>query len=233
MILSSAEERRLVAAIRGATAAISAARVEIALENLKQIWLKANFNPNQPRVPAGHPDGGQWTGGDGQAELGLNDPRILSDATPDDDWKPGAQYAQTRPPLGRFPGATPGQNARLAAAELRANSAIRRIHEVGPAWQPRVASLSAPNSIEGAIGHAEARALSAEARLRELARQSYDRLLEAYRQNNAPPDLFSSSGPARNIRLPSQLSARSSYSSVRIRAHRPIREVITWWRDAP
>lgn len=25
--------------------------------------VKANFNPNQPRVPAGNPDGGQWTGG--------------------------------------------------------------------------------------------------------------------------------------------------------------------------
>ena len=26
---------------------------------------KANFNPDQPRVPAGHPDGGQWTDDDG------------------------------------------------------------------------------------------------------------------------------------------------------------------------
>lgn len=28
-------------------------------------WLDHAFNPNQPRVPAGHPDGGQWTDGDG------------------------------------------------------------------------------------------------------------------------------------------------------------------------
>ncbi|MBM3543994.1 MAG: hypothetical protein FJX44_05760 [Alphaproteobacteria bacterium] len=27
--------------------------------------VKANFNPNQPRVPAGSADGGQWTGGGG------------------------------------------------------------------------------------------------------------------------------------------------------------------------
>jgi hypothetical protein len=27
--------------------------------------VKANFNPNQPRVPAGNTDGGQWTGGGG------------------------------------------------------------------------------------------------------------------------------------------------------------------------
>ena len=24
--------------------------------------LKAGFNPDEPRVPAGNPDGGQWTG---------------------------------------------------------------------------------------------------------------------------------------------------------------------------
>jgi hypothetical protein len=27
--------------------------------------FKAGFNPNQPRVPSGNPDGGQWTGGGG------------------------------------------------------------------------------------------------------------------------------------------------------------------------
>lgn len=27
-------------------------------------WLDHAFNPNQPRVPAGHPDGRQWTDGD-------------------------------------------------------------------------------------------------------------------------------------------------------------------------
>lgn len=27
-------------------------------------WLDHAFNPNQPRVPAGRPDGGQWTDGD-------------------------------------------------------------------------------------------------------------------------------------------------------------------------
>ena len=35
----------------------------------RAIWaedaaLDRAFNPNQPRVPAGHPDGGQWTDGD-------------------------------------------------------------------------------------------------------------------------------------------------------------------------
>jgi hypothetical protein len=50
------------------------------------------YDPNQPRVPAGNSDGGQWTN---KAKAGgerLNDPRVLSDATPDNHRMPGAQY---------------------------------------------------------------------------------------------------------------------------------------------
>ena len=52
---------------------------------------KAGFNPDEPRVPAGSPDGGQWTrdGGNGA---------VISDATPDNTWKPGDQYAANNPP---------------------------------------------------------------------------------------------------------------------------------------
>jgi hypothetical protein len=49
---------------------------------------KANFNPNQPRVPAGNPDGGQWTSEGG----GITDSRVLSDAAPD-PIAPGMQFA--------------------------------------------------------------------------------------------------------------------------------------------
>jgi hypothetical protein len=44
------------------------------------------FDPGQPRVPAGNEHGGEWT-------ETQDDARILSDATTDDDWTPGAQYA--------------------------------------------------------------------------------------------------------------------------------------------
>src|SRR5205085_8723286 len=43
-----------------------------ALERFNQAYAryfgeeKADFNPNQPRVPAGSPDGGQWTSGDSE-----------------------------------------------------------------------------------------------------------------------------------------------------------------------
>jgi hypothetical protein len=184
-------ERRIVGAIRRAQWHVDAARVELAIKHLDREWRKTGFNPGQPRVPAGNPDGGQWIGvGGGGEGLGFDDTRILSDAAPDNEWKPGAQYASNRPPLGQFPGATPAQQARLAAAAARADSAIRQVQQVDPVWQPRVASLSAPNSIEGAIGHTEARALAAEARLRELASQPHSGLLEAYRASNATPNLF-------------------------------------------
>jgi hypothetical protein len=36
--------------------------------------VKANFDPDQPRVPAGQPDGGQWTGAGGGNQVAHNDP---------------------------------------------------------------------------------------------------------------------------------------------------------------
>ena len=63
---------------------------------------KANFNPNQPRLPAGGPDGGQWTDeGGGTTRVRAADARItltspvMSDALPD-PVIPGVMYAQTR-----------------------------------------------------------------------------------------------------------------------------------------
>jgi hypothetical protein len=52
---------------------------------------KAGFNPDEPRVPAGNPEGGQWTGEGGHGA-------VISDATPDNTWKPGGQYAANNPP---------------------------------------------------------------------------------------------------------------------------------------
>jgi hypothetical protein len=64
-----------------------------------------HYDPNQPRVPAGQSDGGQWT----RENYGADAPRerfevsqirstpdisaVLSDVTPDNNWRPGAQYA--------------------------------------------------------------------------------------------------------------------------------------------
>jgi hypothetical protein len=77
---------------------LTALKFELAL---RRIFHK--YSPDQPRVPAGSPEGGQWTSGgggqltvvDGRDHVGVSDSRILSDASPD-PVRPGAQYAQTR-----------------------------------------------------------------------------------------------------------------------------------------
>jgi hypothetical protein len=62
------------------------------------------YRLDQPRVPAGSRQGGQWTDEGGRsakptpsdtssASGGRNDPRVLSDAIPDNYYKPGAQLA--------------------------------------------------------------------------------------------------------------------------------------------
>ena len=65
---------------------------ELKLELL--LWqLRRKYSPNQPRVPAGNPDGGQWTkeGDDAGRRL------VLSDANPD-ELVAGAQYAELKRP---------------------------------------------------------------------------------------------------------------------------------------
>jgi hypothetical protein len=45
------------------------ARLELAkaIQSLTALTGLEKFDPNQPRVPSGNPDGGQWTGGNAQA----------------------------------------------------------------------------------------------------------------------------------------------------------------------
>jgi hypothetical protein len=67
--------------------AIAANRVLLAGERFRRV-LKTGFRPNEPRVPAGNPDGGQWTGGGGGgASVGVKqdvDP-IVTGGTHDED----------------------------------------------------------------------------------------------------------------------------------------------------
>jgi hypothetical protein len=90
---------------------LAALRFEKALIRYLHACKKAGFNPNQPRVPRGSREGGQWTSegssatsrletetpvrvrlADGSGVLGSP---VLSDARPD-PIIPGAQYAQTQ-----------------------------------------------------------------------------------------------------------------------------------------
>jgi len=47
----------------------AATRFELAMRRHERA-LKAGFNPEQPRVPRGQPEGGQWTGDDGGSSSG-------------------------------------------------------------------------------------------------------------------------------------------------------------------
>lgn len=50
------------------------------------------FDPNQPRVPAGHAGGGQWTDKDGD-DAEARGRVVTPGLAPDNYWLPGAQYA--------------------------------------------------------------------------------------------------------------------------------------------
>jgi hypothetical protein len=134
------------------------------------VHARHGFDPNQPRVPAGHSDGGQWTSAGG----GGDDRRIMSDVTPDNDWSPGAQYANDSRRgwalvrIGRqWVEVEGGQAARLFEAQTRAQAATARVRERDPSWRPRPRAYE---SVEGLIRAYETDAHEAQARARELER---------------------------------------------------------------
>jgi hypothetical protein len=155
--------------------------------------LKYGFNPDQPRVARGNPDGGQWA-----RIAGSNSSRIGN----------RGRFGSN------FPGATHGQQVRLDLEIARTENALRKIRQYDLTWTPKVESLTTPGSIEGAIRNAEARAQQAEGYLNQLRTgiggnvgppldgpesQSHrttsrvfdgDAWIGAYRATNNMPDLF-------------------------------------------
>jgi hypothetical protein len=135
----------------------------------------SHYNPNQracrPATTTAA-NGQEWP-----ASVG-NDPHVMSDAPPDNDWKPGAQYAAgpragwVRIRVGeRWVEVEAGQAAHLVAAQARAQDAIARVRQLDPSWQPAPSlSASQPQSVEGLIRRYEAEAEQALGRLGELTR---------------------------------------------------------------
>jgi hypothetical protein len=165
-VSDEASHARMQRLLSGSQAALRHALAFRHMGALHRIALRhSHFNANQPRVPAGNPDGGQWTTADSGRG---NDARVMSDATPDNDWKPGRQYATKRRGRGSVPEAEPGQVARLAVAEARAQDAIRRVREVDPNWRPKPSAYG--TGIESEIRKANDLAGEAQARIAELGR---------------------------------------------------------------
>ena len=125
-----------------ASASVHEIAEEIAREALRE-FRKAGFNPNEPRVPAGNSDGGQWTNESGSSDAG--DPRVLSDATPDNNSIPGAQYAANDlpgighnqgPPLGEPPEIPPEQPATHQAINAFLKGAAYWLADAALAGEP-------------------------------------------------------------------------------------------------
>lgn len=175
---------------------IAAAKFELAALRFNRLLRKA-YNPNQPRVPRGNSDGGQWSDSGGSSEGVGSTGVAMSDATPGNFWKPGAKLAQAGSRGGRFSRtirvgnrsfeATQKQETAYAYADLIATNRTTRIKEIDPNWQPR-ASFS--ETMDGAIRARRADAEEAEAKLAELGRRSLDELITIHRNANNSRDLF-------------------------------------------
>lgn len=141
--------------------------------------LEEKYDPNQPRAPAGNPEGGQWTYVAGYAK-GRSRKQELQDfrdylRTGRVTAREGVIVEATLRPRGggghigaEFPNSTLGQRARLVAAEAEARESLRLVRQVDPSFQPKVQSATAQGSIEGAIANQQAIAQAARARLAEI-----------------------------------------------------------------
>jgi hypothetical protein len=130
-------------------------RAQLDVRRLRLSLALRRFNPAQPRVPAGHPDGGQWTDGGG------SEPRTQVVSL-----RPRAPT--TRIIAGRAFPVTPAQEARLDMSAARARALIREVHRHDPSWRPRPSIYEA---VEGQIRANEWDAMQATARLQQLGRQ--------------------------------------------------------------
>jgi hypothetical protein len=143
------------------------------------------YSPSQPRVPAGNPDGGQWTSSEvsgssgglsasgNRASLGPRYASLDPDTQTDASNAPvGVQYAggieddENRSGSGQFEG-TPAQLARQAIAEAQYRAVLARVLRLDPTWRP-TDSLVAPDGIEGDIAKLEAATEEAEEHLARL-----------------------------------------------------------------
>lgn len=139
--------RRLQGRLAGLQCQFEVTRIEMLLRK---------YRPDQPRVPAGDPGGGQWTdGGGGGRTLG---PRYAS-------LRPRAGAGGTRRIGGRNYQVTPGQAAHLSVTEAQASALTREVRRHDPSWRPEP---SLYEGVEGRILANEAEARQAAARLREL-----------------------------------------------------------------
>ena len=117
--------------LRGLDLAFAGLQAEANLIRLR-LALKAGFDPNQPRVPAGSPHGGQWTDGAGSGGVQL------------------AQNIPRDPMRGRIRigaglrEATPAEETLIELTHGQADTAIRRVQQYDPYWEPTPSLFETP-----------------------------------------------------------------------------------------
>src|SRR5215218_4398080 len=114
------------------------AQIEMEVRSLRLALALRRCDPRQPRVPAGNPEGGQWTsdGGGGAPRLQLVSSRPRSGGV--------------RVINGRTYTVTPAQEARLEMTAAQARALVREVQQHDPSWRPR------PSIYEGVEGEIRA-----------------------------------------------------------------------------
>lgn len=94
-------------------------------------------------MPAGNPDGGQWTTDGGASPS--RDSRVVSDATPDNTWKPGAQYAANDPPgIGHNQGPPLGEPPKIPPEQPATAQALNTFLKAAAYWLADAALAGEP-----------------------------------------------------------------------------------------
>ncbi len=92
------------------------------------------YRPDQPRVPKGNPHGGEWTREGASGPAGVPGV-VLSDATPDNTWKPGTQYAANEPPgIGHNQGPPLQEPPQIPPRVLATRQAINNFLKAAANW---------------------------------------------------------------------------------------------------
>ena len=161
-------------------------KLELRVLRIRHLWRK--YWEDQPRVPAGSPDGGQWTSSDQGSPVAPATPATLLDELAtifgfgseelvggggEDElvqvaqngpfrWTPGRVTSRI---TGRMMEGTSTQFTQFAVTNAQAETATREVWRIEPNWRPP-SGLS--ETIEGEIRDAEVRLEAATTRLREL-----------------------------------------------------------------
>lgn len=168
------------------------------------------YSPDQPRVSAGNPDGGQWTREDGGSQSSTN-PASPSNRISTERGESPVRYASLEissdnvitdaPPVGaRYAGGTerneesgreerieasPGQQIRLEIARDRLNSLISQVQRIDPNWSPTPGYYE---TAEGQISNLEAQVQEAREFLTRLRGLGFPRDPETGRRLATPPN---------------------------------------------